>query len=89
MSNKKRSDDSRRDQPPEQWSDKERTKHPRWRRQTQSYRARKRYVRDLWIYSGVLIIFMPLSMQVFCLAALSFLSLSILDGEYRPDHEGE
>ena len=59
-------------------------KNPDWRRQTPAYRARRGYVRDLWIYSGCLIIFMPLSLQVFCLAALSFLSLSILDAEGLP-----
>lgn len=63
------------------------TKNPDWRRQTPGYRARRGYVRDLWIYSGCLIIFMPLSLQVFCLAALSFLSLSILDAENLQDGE--
>lgn len=62
-------------------------KNPDWRRQTPGYRARRGYVRDLWIYSGCLIIFMPLSLQVFCLAALSFLSLSILDAEGLPNGE--
>ncbi len=52
--------------------------------QAHSDGERKRYVRDLWIYSGAIIFFMPLGMQIFCLAGLSFLSLSIID-----DDDGE
>ncbi|BCD97311.1 hypothetical protein [Marinagarivorans cellulosilyticus] len=67
--------------PPEGMSEEELAKHPSWRRHTKSYQAKRGYVRDLWIYSGMLMIFMPLPLQVFCLAALSFISLSILDAE--------
>lgn len=74
--------DQRRDNgPPEGMSEEELAKHPNWRRYTKSYQAKRGYVRDLWIYSGVLMIFMPLPLQVFSLAALSFISLSILDAE--------
>lgn len=67
--------------PPPGLSDEELAKHPSWRRYTKDYKARRGYVRDLWIYSGLLIIFMPLSLQIFTLAGLSFISLSILDAE--------
>lgn len=67
--------------PPPDLSERELAKHPSWRRYTKGYKARRGYVRDLWIYSGLLIIFMPLSLQVFMLAGLSFISLSILDAE--------
>lgn len=79
MDNQDRSDDSAR--PPEGMSEEELEKHPNWRRYTKSYRTKRGYVRDLWIYGGVLILFMPLPLQVFSLAALSFISLSILDAE--------
>ena len=69
--------------PPDGLSDDELAKHPSWRRYTKGYKARRAYVRDLWIYGGVLVLFMPLPLQVFSLAALSFLSLSILDSEGR------
>lgn len=71
--------------PPPGLSEEELAKHPSWRRYTKGYKARRGYVRDLWIYSGLLIIFMPLSLQVFMLAGLSFISLSILDAEAEAD----
>jgi hypothetical protein len=71
--------------PPEGLSEAEMAKHPSWRRYTKSYKARRSYVRDLWTYWGALIIFMPLTLQIFCLASLAFLSLSILDAEGRTD----
>ncbi len=43
--------------------------------------ARQRYVRDLWTYVGMLIVFMPLPGQIFSLLVLAFVSLSILDAE--------
>ena len=66
---------------PRALTEEELAKHPHFRRQTKTYQARKRYVRDLWIYSGLLIMFMPLTAQVISLAALAFISLSVLDGE--------
>ncbi|HEY7774422.1 MAG TPA: hypothetical protein VIC26_14660 [Marinagarivorans sp.] len=67
--------------PPDGLSDDELAKHPSWRRYTKGYQAKRAYVRDMWIYGGMLVLFMPLPLQVFSLAALSFLSLSILDAE--------
>lgn len=63
-------------------------KHPHWRRKSPQYAAKRRYVRDLWIYSGLLIIFLPLSVQIISVAALGFLSLSVLDDEGSREDEG-
>ncbi len=55
--------------------------HPHYRRMTPAYRARKAVVRDMWIYAGLVICLLPLAAQIVTLAALGFLSLSILDNE--------
>lgn len=53
--------------------------HPSLRRQTEVYLQKKDLVKDIWIGSGMIIIFMPLSIQMTMLLATVFLSFCILD----------
>lgn len=53
--------------------------HPHLRRQTAVYRQKRSLVKDIWIGSGLIVIFMPLSVQLTLLLATVFLSFCILD----------
>ncbi len=43
------------------------------------HRQKKRLVRDIWIASGMFIIFMPLNLQITMLLLTTFVSFMILD----------
>lgn len=49
------------------------------RRLTAIYKQKQSLVKDIWIGSGLIIIFMPLSIQLTMLLATVFLSFCILD----------
>ncbi len=49
------------------------------RRLTAIYKRKQSLVKDVWIGSGLIIIFMPLSIQMTMLIATIFLSFCILD----------
>ncbi|MEX0730951.1 MAG: hypothetical protein WED00_11245 [Aquisalimonadaceae bacterium] len=65
--------------PPPGLSDKEKARHPSWRRTTRKYRLKKKIVRDLWIGSGLLMIPAPPMLVLVLALTTVLLSLVILD----------
>ncbi|MCC5809670.1 MAG: hypothetical protein JJU06_04775 [Ectothiorhodospiraceae bacterium] len=65
--------------PPEHLPDKEREKHPSWRRTTRRYKKKKQLVRDMWIVSGLLMIPAPFYIVVVLALTTTLLSFAILD----------
>lgn len=65
--------------PPDGTPDWEKELHPSWRRYTRKYLHRKGLVRDIWIFSGLLMTALPLGGVLSLGLLTSFLSLMILD----------
>lgn len=65
--------------PPPNTPESQLEKHPSWRRYTRKYLRKKAIVKDVWIASGTMIIFMPLYWQITMLLITTFLSFCILD----------
>ena len=65
--------------PPKGLPDEELQQHPIWRRYTESYRRKRRIVRDLWITIGIVMLNVPTgAIPVLALGA-TFASFMILD----------
>ncbi len=60
-------------------SERERARHPSWRRYTRRYAAKRRIVRDVWIVSGLIMLALPLAAQILLALATTFLAFVILD----------
>lgn len=66
-------------QPPRNMSETDRARHPNYRRYTRRYRKKQRIVRDIWIVSGALMLWVPLSFLLVLALATTFLAFMILD----------
>jgi hypothetical protein len=60
-------------------SETDRARHPSYRRYTRRYRKKQRIVRDIWIVSGTLMLWVPLSFLLVLAMATTFLAFMILD----------
>ncbi len=65
--------------PPPGLSEQEKAAHPSWRRYTSKYRRKRRVVRDLWLYSGVLMVVVPFPLLLVMALGTTLLSFVILD----------
>ena len=65
--------------PPHNMTEAERAQHPTFRRYTRRYRKKQKIVRDMWLVSGLLMLFAPLSFILVLVMATTFLAFVILD----------
>lgn len=65
--------------PPGTLPDCARARHPGWRRHTRRYRIKRRIVREIWLWSGAVMIFLPLGALLTLALATTFLSFAVLD----------
>ena len=66
-------------EPPRNMSEIDQARHPNYRRTTRRYRKKQRIVRDIWIVSGTLMLWIPLSFLLVLAMATTFLAFMILD----------
>lgn len=65
--------------PPPGLSERERARHPSWRRTTHKYKLKKKLVRDLWIGSGLLMLPAPPMLALAMALTTALLAFVILD----------
>lgn len=65
--------------PPGDASERERERHPSWRRFTRKYERKRRIVRDLWLVGGLLMLNAPLGAIAAWALGTTFVAFMILD----------
>ncbi len=67
------------DPPPPGLSEDELARHPSWRRTTRKYQRKRKLVRDLWLFSGAIMVVIPPAATLGLALGTTFLAFMVLD----------